>query len=110
MFWRSLAPQAVASISPAEAQLRLQQGEELCVIDVREPHEFAQGHIPGARSIPLGQLQARLRELDPRREYVLVCRSGNRSGVACRILSQHGFARARNLVGGMQAWRGPVTR
>lgn len=111
MLWRLLAAQAaVPVVSGLELQRRLERGERVQVIDVREPDEFARGHIPGARLIPLRQLPARLAELDPDQEYVLVCRSGNRSGVACRLMRQRGFTRASNLTGGMLAWRGPVTR
>ncbi len=110
MFWRHLAARSVPSVSPLEVQRRLQQGERLNLLDVREPHEFAQAHIPGARLIPLGQLKARLHELDPQEEYIVVCRSGNRSAIACRLLWEHGFTGARNLTGGMLAWRGPVVR
>lgn len=108
MFWHRLAAPPAAEIRADEVLRRLEAGEKLTVIDVREAHEFARGHIPGARHIPLGQLQARLGELDPAREIVVVCRSGHRSGIACRILAQHGFSDARNLIGGMLQWRGPV--
>lgn len=108
MFWHRLAAPPAAEIRADEVLRRLEAGEKLTVIDVREPHEFARGHIPGAKLVPLGQIQARLGELDPEREIIVVCRSGHRSGIACRILGQQGFREARNLTGGMLQWRGPL--
>lgn len=108
MFCRN-AP-AVADITPETVRQRLEAGERLHLIDVREPGEYAQGHIPGARLVPLGQLRDRLDGLDPAAETILVCRSGRRSDIACRILAGLGFERVRNLAGGMLAWRGPVAR
>ncbi|MGE4299577.1 MAG: rhodanese-like domain-containing protein [Desulfovibrionaceae bacterium] len=77
------------------------------LIDVREPAEYQQAHIPGARHIPLGQVEDALPGLDRGREYVFYCRSGNRSRQACRIaaLIAPGLA-IRNLEGGMLAWDG----
>lgn len=72
-------------------------------IDVREDEEFASGSIPGAIHIPLGELPERLAELDRDKEYIMVCRSGARSGRATEFLEQEGFD-ARNMVGGMLAW------
>lgn len=77
---------------------------EVQLVDVREPDEFAAGHIDGARNIPLSQLGARLAELETERPLVLVCRSGNRSGYATMALQQAGYRNAENLDGGMVAW------
>jgi rhodanese-related sulfurtransferase len=79
-------------------------GKDLQIIDVREPDEYAAGHMPGARLIPLGQLPARTGELDPAKPIVVVCRSGNRSATATEFLLHSGFQDVRNLVGGMIAW------
>ena len=79
-------------------------GKNLQIIDVREPDEFAAGHMPGARLIPLGQLPARTSELDPSQPIVVVCRSGNRSATATEFLLKSGFQDVRNLAGGMIAW------
>jgi rhodanese-related sulfurtransferase len=73
------------------------------LIDVRRPEEYRQGHISGAKLIPLHQLASRMQELPPRREIVCVCHSGNRSKSAARKLSAAGFE-AVNLRGGMIAW------
>lgn len=74
------------------------------IVDVREPDEWAQGHIPGAIHIPLGTLAARRRELDPARPVIAVCRSGNRSLTAVELLTRAGFTDARSMAGGMNVW------
>ena len=73
------------------------------LVDVREPGEVAAGGLPDFVNIPLGQLTARVRELDPARRVLLLCRSGNRSGQAARWLAQQGFTDVVNLAGGMLA-------
>jgi rhodanese-related sulfurtransferase len=74
------------------------------VIDVREPDEWAAGHMPDALLIPLGDLPARCGELDRRRPVVIVCRSGRRSLIAAEFLRAAGFPDSRSLAGGMIAW------
>nr|AUF71784.1 rhodanese-like domain-containing protein [uncultured bacterium] len=74
------------------------------VIDVREPHEFAAGHAPGALNMPLGQLDTWSEELDPEGAYVIICRSGVRSAKATRALEAKGFQNLRNAQGGMRTW------
>jgi rhodanese-related sulfurtransferase len=73
------------------------------LIDVRQPEEYAAGHIHGAKLIPLGELSERARELPKDREIICVCRSGNRSGSATRMLASAGY-QAINMTGGMIAW------
>jgi rhodanese-related sulfurtransferase len=94
----------IGTIEPAEVKRRLDNGERLNVIDVREDEEVAAGIIPGAKHIPLGQLPERHGEIDRSAEIVLVCRSGNRSGRACDYLNSLGIAGLKNMVGGMLAW------
>jgi hydroxyacylglutathione hydrolase len=84
--------------------VRARQGEPLQVVDVREPEELTAGIVPGALTIPLGELPARLGELDPGRTTVVICRSGYRSLLAAEFLRDQGFARPRSLAGGMLAW------
>lgn len=91
------------STTPQEVATRLNHCEKLNVLDVREPEEWAAGHIEGAKHIPLGQLTERLRELNPNQETIVVCRSGNRSGLACEMLSEKGF-NVTNMTGGLNAW------
>jgi len=74
------------------------------VLDVREPDEWAAGHIPGATLIPLGQLASRLAEVPQDQQIVVVCRSGNRSATGRDILLDAGFAEVTSMGGGMNAW------
>ncbi len=74
------------------------------LIDVREPNEVAQGTLPGAVNIPLGELPHRLGELDPGRRVVILCRSGGRSTQAATQLTAAGFGDVVNLAGGMLAY------
>lgn len=92
-------------ILPDELRERLQSANPPVVVDVREPNETAQGHIKGAKLIPLGQLAGHLNELDPLTELVMVCRSGNRSSQAARALVANGYTKVYNLTGGMMGWR-----
>lgn len=73
------------------------------LLDVREPDEYTAGHAPSARLIPIGELESRTAELDDDVDIVCVCRSGARSATAAALLRVRGL-RARNLLGGMQAW------
>lgn len=90
-----------------EVALRINKKENFEILDVREPEEWESGHIPGAKHIPLGQLEARYKELDPGKETVVVCRSGNRSGMACEYLSAMGY-NVINMLGGMSNWPGNI--
>ena len=85
--------------------------QDLQVLDVRENDEWAAGHIEDARHIPLGQLAARLAELDRDRPVVTVCRGGGRAGQAAELLTSQGLT-AQVMDGGMQQWeseRLPIT-
>jgi phage shock protein E len=82
---------------------QMQQAGDL-VLDVREPSEWAAGHIAGATLIPLGDLPARLAELPRDRTIVVVCHSGNRSAQGRDILRSAGFASVTSMAGGMTAW------
>jgi adenylyltransferase/sulfurtransferase len=91
-------------ITALELRRRLDAGEEIELIDVREPHEWALCRIGGARLLPLASLAGHLHELDPGRTTVLHCRSGVRSARALVLLRQAGFRRVLNLRGGILAW------
>lgn len=78
------------------------------VLDVREPAEYAFRHIPGAVSIPLGELEERIAELNPEDEIHVVCRSGTRSDLACLLLTDKGFKNVSNVDPGMSGWSGPI--
>ena len=95
------------NISAEEVKERLDNGEEINLIDVREPHEHAEFNI-GGTLYPLGKIQSMmvedLEELKDK-EIILYCRSGNRSGQAAMILDTVGFKNTKNLVGGMMGWQ-----
>jgi adenylyltransferase/sulfurtransferase len=97
-------PGQVEEITARELKSRLDAGEPLTVVDVREPHEAAICRIEGARLVPLGSLPERLHELDSAQSYVLHCRSGVRSAKAVALLREAGFRRVLNLQGGILAW------
>jgi rhodanese-related sulfurtransferase len=94
-------------ITVDELNARIQSGEQVLLVDVRESHEHSDFNIGGILH-PLGRiLQADVDELDSMKdkEVVIYCRSGNRSGQACLMLETMGFTNVKNLVGGMLAWR-----
>jgi rhodanese-related sulfurtransferase len=95
---------ATNTITVEQLKARLQAGETLHMIDVREHDEVAHGMIDGAIHMPLGQVPQRLDEIPRDEEVVFICRSGYRSDQACQYLSALGFKGATNLVGGMLAW------
>ncbi|GGA29538.1 rhodanese-like domain-containing protein [Paenibacillus physcomitrellae] len=95
-------------ISPEQLEERLHQGETVMMLDVREPGEWFEGHLPGAKHIPLGALPERCEELDRNKEWVVMCRSGGRSGLACEILHERGF-KVVNLTGGLLRWTGELS-
>jgi rhodanese-related sulfurtransferase len=89
--------------------------DDALVLDVREDKEFAAGHIPKAKHIPLGQLAGRIKELDKfkGKPVLVACRSGQRSASACRMLKKAGFETVYNQAGGIIAWERanlPVTQ
>jgi rhodanese-related sulfurtransferase len=94
------------NITVEELKRRLDAGEKLNIVDVREPHENADFNIGGIL-IPLGNIQTMqidaIEDLKDK-EVICYCRSGNRSGQACMFLDAMGFKKTRNLVGGMLAW------
>ena len=94
-------------ISPKEVETLLKEGKKLNIIDVREVDEVRAGKIPGAINIPLGLVEFRMHELDKSKEYIMVCRSGGRSGRAAQFLESYGF-NIINMAGGMLAWEGKI--
>lgn len=92
------------TILPSEIKERLDRGEQLAIVDVREDEEVASGIIPGAKHIPLAQLPDRLSEIPQVEELILVCRSGNRSGRAISFLEAQGYKGLKNMTGGMLEW------
>jgi len=78
------------------------------LIDVREPNEFAAGHILGARNIPLTQLKSRLKEIRPDKPVYLYCQGGSRSGRAAQFLYRKGYKDLYQLEGGFKKWGGKI--
>ena len=91
-------------ITATELSQRLQQGNHVQLLDVREPHELQISKLEGADLIPLGQLAARLSELDSAQEMVVFCKAGTRSARALELLVSAGFRKAKNLQGGINSW------
>jgi adenylyltransferase/sulfurtransferase len=89
----------------SELKARLDRGDRPFLLDVRQPEEFAESRIEGSVLIPLNELPARVGELDPSRELIVICRSGARSARACQQLEERGFRDVTNLVGGNLAWQ-----
>jgi rhodanese-related sulfurtransferase len=90
-------------VQPDELRSRLERGDPIFMLDVREPDEVAQWAFPGALNIPLGQLGERVDELPQDGTIVVLCHSGMRSASACDALNEAGWA-AENLAGGAVAW------
>ncbi len=97
----------VPEITPRELKARLDRGEEIFILDVREPHEYQICNLRG-HLIPLGELPRRAHELDSSREIVAHCRSGKRSAEAVEFLRKAGFRKIWNLKGGILAWADEV--
>lgn len=92
-------------VSVEEVSRRLAAGEDLILLDVREPHEWAIADIPAAtHHIPRGEILEHLSELDTARDIVVYCRTGGRSADVTMTLREHGFDRVENMLGGITAW------
>jgi rhodanese-related sulfurtransferase/TusA-related sulfurtransferase len=93
-------------VSNEELQKKL--NTDIIVLDVRETAEFVFGHIPNAKSIPLGELENRVSEIAGENEIYVVCRTGNRSDLAASKLAEKGFGKVFNVIPGMSGWNGPI--
>jgi sulfur-carrier protein adenylyltransferase/sulfurtransferase len=98
---------SVPEIGPEELKAKLDAGDDVFILDVREPHEFQICNL-GGHLVPLGDLPARMNQLDSSREIVVHCRSGVRSAKAVTLLQQAGFGKVKNLTGGILAWSDKV--
>ncbi|WP_036697053.1 sulfurtransferase TusA family protein [Paenibacillus taiwanensis] len=81
-----------------------------CILDVREEAEYAFGHIEGAASIPLGELDSRMNELNKNQDIYVICRTGKRSDLAALKLASNGFEKVYNVLPGMAGWNGDLTK
>ena len=93
------------SISVQSLAAMIDRGDDVDLIDVREPSEWAVDRIEGATLMPLGTVDSQLHSLDRSRRIVLYCKSGQRSANAARVLRGAGFANVASLTGGLMAWR-----
>jgi rhodanese-related sulfurtransferase len=99
----------IQEISATDLKRRMDAGDDIQLIDVRQPEEYAFAKIDGARLIPLGELLNRVNELDENRETVLQCKSGMRSARGVEALQRAGFkGELKNLKGGITAWSNEV--
>ncbi|MCA1588991.1 MAG: hypothetical protein LC730_04805 [Acidobacteria bacterium] len=99
----------VEEISATELKRRMDAGEDIQLIDVRNPDEHNFARIKGAKLIPLGEILNRQSEIDPKRETVLHCKMGARSARAVEALQKSGFSGSlKNLKGGITAWSNEV--
>lgn len=94
----------VRSVAPSDAQELIAKGN-IDVVDVREPHEWATGHVPGARLVPLGQLRADFAGAEIGKRVLFVCEKGGRSQQAAQLAEQNGAAEVYSLDGGTSGWR-----
>lgn len=97
------------TITASELKARLDSGDDIQLIDVRQPDEYAFAKIEGAKLIPLGEIMSRMNELDESRETVVHCKMGGRSARAIEAMQQSGYKGSlMNLVGGITAWSNEV--
>jgi rhodanese-related sulfurtransferase len=95
---------AVAELDALQLKRRLDAGEPLQLLDVREPWECAIVRLAGSLNIPLGEIPARWQELDAQAEIIVLCKAGSRSRRVAQFLSAQGLRRVLNLSGGIDAW------
>lgn len=106
-----VAPAAASGeMTVQDLKRRIDAGESLIIVDVRNPEEFQICRIPGSQLLPLPELNRRFRELDASKEIILHCKSGMRSGKAQQFLRQQGFKNTVNLKGGILAWADQIDR
>jgi rhodanese-related sulfurtransferase len=96
-------------VEPDEA-VELVQREDVVVVDVRTPSETRAGFLPGARLIPMDELDERKNEIPREGRVLIYCAMGSRSAAACEGLSREGWSGLMNLTGGVGSWRGPIVR
>ncbi len=107
MQWKNLfTPVNKLDVAAARAFMDQRSAGDFELLDVRQPKEYKQSHIPGSRLIPLGELPARLGELDRRKPVIAYCAVGGRSKAAAQFLAGQGFSEVYNLAGGIKAWDG----
>jgi adenylyltransferase/sulfurtransferase len=104
MFFNMFQSDPALNLSPQDVKAKLDQGEKIIFLDVREPWEVAINRLDGAVHIPLGELGRRYQELNPDDEIIAYCHMGVRSLKATRFLKEQQFKNVKNLAGGIEAW------
>ena len=107
LLWTAVARSSGNGVNPGEATLLINR-EDAHIVDVREPDEYAAGHLPDAKNIPVAKLAERIGELEKFKDkpIIVCCASGMRSNKACAELKKQGFEKLFNLTGGIDAWVG----
>ena len=104
-----LRAKVMNEITATELKARLDAGDDIQLIDVRQPDEYAFAKIDGAKLIPLGEIPSRMSEIDPAKETIVHCKMGGRSARAIEYMQRAGFeGELKNLVGGITAWSNDV--
>lgn len=107
MRWKQFfTPVESVDVHKARELINKLSAQELNILDVRQPKEYEQGHIPGAKLVPLPELGNRLGELDPKKSTLVYCAVGGRSRAAAQMLAGQGYDSVLNLKGGFKAWNG----
>lgn len=96
---------SIKTITTDELEKKLKNGENLLLVDVREDEEVEEGMIPGAKHIKMGEIPESLDQFDKDKEYIFICRSGNRSGNVAHYMHEQGY-KVVNMEGGMMNWAG----
>lgn len=99
------APSFPHVIDNEDLQTAINNNEPMTILDVREKNEYDENHIPHSISMPLGELEERIHELDKEKPIYVVCRTGNRSDLAAHTLSKSGYKQVINVIPGMSQWR-----
>lgn len=100
----AIDPSGLAPAVDVSTVYALQDHPDVYLLDVREPDEYAAGHIPGITLIPMGEVADRLSEIPTDREVIVTCRTGNRSAQVVDFLRQQGYTNVHNMEGGIVAW------
>lgn len=98
----------IKEVSPKEVEELINKNDGTIIIDVREDHEVAQGIIPDAKHIPLGNIPEEIENFPKDQSYIMVCRSGARSMNAAEYMHGKGFTSVKNMEGGMLNWEGEL--
>lgn len=107
MRWKQfLTPVESVDVQKAQEIINKTPAQEVNIVDVRQPKEYEQGHIPGSKLLPITELKSRLGELDPEKPALVYCAVGGRSRVAAQMLAGQGYKSVYNLKGGFKAWNG----